>query len=249
MKIIAIIPARMGSSRFPGKPLAPILGRTMIEHVYKRTAMSPALDCVYMATCDREIFDAAEAFGGNAIMTADTHERASDRTAEAVSNLDADVVVMVQGDEPMLNPDMIGESLAPYKTEPDIPCINLTKRINSLDDFKNLGTIKVVTDFNGNALYMSRQPIPTTPNSDFSIITAMKQVCIMPFRRDALLKFATLEQTPLEIAESIDMMRFLEHGIPVRMVPTKSDTQAVDTPEDLARVEALMQDDPLTKTY
>ncbi|MDA1091591.1 MAG: 3-deoxy-manno-octulosonate cytidylyltransferase [Proteobacteria bacterium] len=249
MKIIAVIPARMGSSRFPGKPLAPILGRSMIEHVYKRTALSPVLDGVYMATCDDEIMKATEAFGGNAIMTVDSHERASDRTAEAVANLDADVVVMVQGDEPMLHPDMIGEAVAPYKTDPDIPCINLTKRIDVEDDFNNPGTIKVVTDLNGNALYMSRQTIPTAPGGDFSKITAMKQVCIMPFRRDALLRFAALEPTPLEIAESIDMMRFLEHGVPVRMVPTKFDTQAVDTPEDLARVEALMRDDPLMQTY
>ena len=249
MRIIAIIPARMGSSRFPGKPLAPILGRPMIEHVYKRTALSPVLDGVYMATCDEEIMKATEAFGGQAIMTADTHERASDRTAEAVAGLDADVVVMVQGDEPMLQPDMIGESVAPYENGPDIPCVNLTKHIDSEEDFNNPGTIKVVTDLQGNALYMSRRPIPSMPGGDFSTITAKKQVCIMPFRREALLKFAALEPTPLEIAESVDMMRFLEHGVPVRMVVTKFDTQAVDTPEDLARVEKMMRDDPLIKTY
>ncbi len=249
MKIIAVIPARMGSSRFPGKPLAPILGRPMIEHVYKRTAMSPVLDGVYIATCDQEIMAATQAFGGNAIMTADTHERASDRTAEAVADLDADVVVMVQGDEPMLHPDMIGEAVAPYETDPDIPCVNLTKRIDVEEDFNNPGTIKVVTNLDGNALYMSRQPIPSAAGGDFSKVTAKKQVCIIPFRRDALLKFAALAPTPLEIAESVDMMRFLEHGVPVRMVPTKFETQAVDTPEDLARVEKMMRDDPLTETY
>ncbi|MCH8238093.1 MAG: 3-deoxy-manno-octulosonate cytidylyltransferase [Proteobacteria bacterium] len=249
MKIIAVIPARMGSSRFPGKPLAPILGRPMIEHVYKRTAMSSVLDGVYIATCDREIMAATQAFGGNAIMTADTHERASDRTAEAAADLDADVVVMVQGDEPMLHPDMIGESVAPYESDPDIPCINLAKRIESEEDFNNPGTIKVVTGLGGNALYMSRQPVPSMPAGDFSKITAIKQVCIIPFRRDALLRFAALEPTPLEIAESIDMMRFLEHGIPVRMVDTRFDTQAVDTLEDLAHVDEMMRDDPLAKTY
>ena len=249
MKIIAIIPARMGSSRFPGKPLAPILGRPMIEHVYKRTALSPALAAVYMATCDGEIKEATEAFGGQTIMTADTHERASDRTAEAVANLDADVVVMVQGDEPMLHPDMIGESVKPYETEPDIPCINLTKRIDHEEDFLNPGTIKVVTDLKGNALYMSRRPIPSSPGGDFSAITAKKQVCIMPFRREALLRFAALAPTPLEISESVDMMRFLEHRVPVRMVDTRFETQAVDTPEDLARVEDMMRDDPILNSY
>ena len=239
----------MGSSRFPGKPLEPILGRPMIEHVYKRATLSPVLDGVYMATCDDEIMKVTEAFGGQAIMTADTHERASDRAAEAIAGLDADVVVMVQGDEPMLHPDMIGESVAPYESEPDIPCINLTKRIENEDDFLNPGTIKVVTDLQGNALYMSRQPIPSVAGGGFFAITAKKQVCIMPFRRAALLRFAALEPTPLEVAESIDMMRFLEHGVPVRMVDTKFDTQAVDTPEDLIRVEEIMRHDPLTETY
>ena len=249
MKTTAIIPARMGSSRFPGKPLAMILNKPMIEHVYKRTAMCKALDSVYIATCDQEVIDATESFGGKAIMTSDAHERASDRTAEAVSSLDVDVVVMVQGDEPMLNPLMIAEALMPFEIEPEIPCVNLTKRIDNQDEFTSPSTIKVVTDIKGDALYMSRQTIPNSPNGDVSKIIAMKQVCIIPFRRDALFKFSTLDQTPLEIAESIDMMRFLENGIPVRMVPTKFDTQAVDTPEDLARVEVLMRKDLLTATY
>ena len=120
MRVIAVIPARMGSSRFPGKPLKLILGKPMIEHVYKRAAMSPVLDEVYLATCDQEIIDATDSFGGLSIMTSDTHERASDRTAEAVADLDADVVVMIQGDEPMLHPDMISESLAPYESDPTI---------------------------------------------------------------------------------------------------------------------------------
>ncbi len=249
MKIIAVIPARMGSSRFPGKPLEPILGKPMIEHVYKRAAMSPILDEVYLATCDQEIIDATSSFGGKPIMTANTHERASDRTAEAITDLDADIVVMVQGDEPMLHPDMISEALAPYKSDSTIPCVNLSKRIEEESDFNSPSTIKVVTDLENNALYMSRQPIPSVDESEFSAITAIKQVCIMPFRREILSLFATLEPTPLEISESIDMMRFIEHGVRVHMVPTSFDTLAVDTPEDLARVEALMREDPLIKSY
>ena len=249
MKIIAIIPARMGSSRFPGKPLVPILGRSMIEHVYKRTAMSLMLDDVFVATCDEQIRSSVQAFGGKAVMTADNHERASDRVAEAITGLDADVVVMVQGDEPMLHPDMIGEAVALYKVQPDTPCINLTKQIDNEVDFLNPGTIKVVTDLQDNALYMSRKPIPSNSGNNFSNITAKKQVCIIPFNRAALIKFANLDSTPLEIAESIDMLRFIEHGIPVRMINTKFDTQAVDTPEDLVRVEKLMRDDQLIKTY
>lgn len=249
MRVIAVIPARMGSSRFPGKPLKLILGKPMIEHVYKRAAMSPVLDEVYLATCDQEIIDATDSFGGLSIMTSDTHERASDRTAEAVADLDADVVVMIQGDEPMLHPDMISESLAPYESDPTIPCVNLSKRIEKESEFNSPSTIKVVTDTESNALYMSRQPIPYRSESDFSAITAIKQVCIMPFRRATLSLFAALEPTPLEIAESVDMMRFIEHGIRVRMAPTSFDTQAVDTPEDLTLVENLMRKDPLTKSY
>ena len=244
-----MIPARMGSSRFPGKPLAPLLGRTMIEHVFKRTRLSTSLDEVYVATCDEAIFQAVENFGGNAVMTADTHERASDRIAEAIEGIEADIVVMVQGDEPMVVPEMIDEAVTPMSADRDIQCINLTKRIEREEDFRDPNTIKVVTAQNGDALFMSRQPIPAMPKGNYSSNAAYKQVCIIPFRRDALLKFTALEPTPLEIVESVDMMRFLEHGVPVRMIETRYDSQAVDTTEDLARVEALMQNDPLLGQY
>jgi 3-deoxy-manno-octulosonate cytidylyltransferase (CMP-KDO synthetase) len=249
MKIIAIIPARMGSSRFPGKPLAPILGRPMIEHVYRRTAMSAALDDVFVATCDEEIKHAVENFGGKAVMTSASHERASDRIAEAARNSNADVVVLVQGDEPMTMPGMIDAAVAPFMEDANVHCVNLTKRISNETDFLDPNTIKVVMDKNCDALFMSRQPIPTRPKGDFSIIRAFKQVCIIPFRKEALRRYSALEPTPLEIAESIDMMRFLEHSIPVRMIETDFDSQAVDTPEDLNRVEELMRQDPLTSTY
>jgi 3-deoxy-manno-octulosonate cytidylyltransferase (CMP-KDO synthetase) len=249
MKVVAIIPARMGSSRFPGKPLAPLSGRPMIEHVYRRTAMSETLSGVRVATCDEEIREAVEAFGGAAIMTSDRHERASDRVAEAMDGLEADVVVMVQGDEPMVHPHMIDTAARALAEDPKIVCVNLFKRIETEADFENPNTIKVVMDGEGRALYFSRRPIPDRPSGDFAAITAYKQVCIMPFRGDALKTFAALSPTPLEIAESVDMMRFLEHGYPVHMVETSFETQAVDTPEDLARVEALMGDDPLLDSY
>lgn len=239
----------MGSSRFPGKPLAPLLGRPMIEHVYRRTAMSETLSGVLVATCDAAIRDAVEAFGGVAIMTSDHHERASDRIAEAMDGLEADVVVMVQGDEPMVHPHMINTAARALGENPDIGCVNLFKRIETEADFESPNTIKVVMDGEGRALFFSRRPIPDRPNGDFTAIAAYKQVCIMPFRRDALKTFAALAPTPLEIAESVDMLRFLEHGHPVHMAETSFDTQAVDTPEDLARVGALMSDDPLLRNY
>ena len=249
MKVAAMIPARMGSSRFPGKPLAPILGRPMIEHVYRRTALCGDLAEVFIATCDGEIMDAVDAFGGKAVMTSDKHERASDRIAEAMTATDADVIVMVQGDEPMVHPEMISEAVAPMRGDGTVQCVNLTKRITSEEEFLNPNTIKVVMALDGRALYMSRQPIPDRPKNDFSAIRAYKQVCIMPFRRGALERFATLPPTPLEVAESIDMMRFPENGDTVHMVETNHSSFAVDTPGDLARVENLMRDDRLVAEY
>lgn len=249
MKVVGMIPARMGSSRFPGKPITPVLGRPMIEHVYKRCAMAEGLTDLYVATCDEEIKTAVEDFGGQAIMTADTHDRASDRIAEAAEGLDADVIVMIQGDEPMTQPGMIDAAVQPFLDGDDVACVNLTKRITDEAEFDNRDTIKVIMDLNGDALYMSREPIPTRANAAFGDIPAFKQVCIIPFRAAALAQFSALAPTPGEIAESIDMLRFIEHGIKVRMIETDFDSYAVDRPEDVQRIEPLLRADPLTAKY
>ncbi len=249
MSLIAVIPARMDSSRFPGKPLAPILGHSMLEHVYKRTALCSRLDAVFVATPDEEIGRAVDAFGGRWIMTAPTHERASDRVAEAIRDLDADLVVMVQGDEPMTRPEMIDLAIDPFFENPDVKCVNLVKRIETEREFEDPNTIKVVMDQEGNALYFSREPIPTRKKQPFSQIPVFKQVCIIPFRRDFLLEYTRMSPTPLEIAESVDMMRILEHGHGVKLVETLYESHAVDVPEDLLRVENLMTGDELLKQY
>jgi 3-deoxy-manno-octulosonate cytidylyltransferase (CMP-KDO synthetase) len=252
MKTIAVIPARMGSSRFPGKPLSKLLGRTMLEHVYKRVALSNALNATYIATCDEEIRRAAQDFGAPVIMTADTHERASDRVAEAAAGIDAELIVMVQGDEPMTHPEMIDAAVEPFRHDPLLGCVNLVRAIDNKADFYDVNTIKVVMNQQGDALYMSRQPIPTAPASsqpDFMHAFAYKQVCIIPFRRETLLDFARLPSTPLEQLESVDMLRLLEHGYRVKMVKTKFNTQAVDTQADLERVAELMEADPLLGSY
>ena len=250
LKIIAMIPARMGSSRFPGKPLAAILGRSMIEHVYRRTAMCNLLDDVWVATCDREIMDAVTAFGGKAVMTSASHERASDRIAEAMQQSDADIVVMVQGDEPMTYPQMIEASLQPlFSGDQQLMCVNLVARIDSEAEFESPNTIKVVMDEDGFAVYMSREPIPTRHRMPFGRIPAYKQVCIIPFTREGLDLFTRLSPTPLEETESIDMLRFIEHGHRVKMVETELSTHAVDTADDLKFVEKLMAGDPLTRSY
>lgn len=243
--ILAVIPARMGSSRFPGKPMAPILGKPMIGHVYERVAQSPLLTTTAVATCDRVIFDYIESIGGTAVMTADTYERASDRCAEALLKLEAlnktryNIVVMVQGDEPMTHPDMIAEAVGPMLDDPSIQVVNLMGEIEDVAEFEDRNCIKVVCDLHSNALYFSREPIPT--RCKVTKVPMGKQVCIIPFRRDYLVEYTRLAPTPLEITESVDMMRILEHGMKVRMVPTKYSSKAVDTPEDLEKVERLMQ--------
>lgn len=250
MKTIAVIPARMGSSRFPGKPIAQILGRSMIEHIYKRVAMSKSLDATYVATCDEEIRQVAESFGASVIMTANTHERASDRVAEAVTHIpDAELIVMVQGDEPMTHPTMIDTAVAPFRNDPELGCVNLVRKIDHEADYHDFNTIKVVMNQQNNALYMSRRPIPSLAKTGFTDTAAYKQVCIIPFRRETLFQYTRLLPTPLEQLESIDMLRLLEHGLQVKMVPTEFNTQAVDTTADLLRVEKLMAADPLLARY
>jgi 3-deoxy-manno-octulosonate cytidylyltransferase (CMP-KDO synthetase) len=245
MNILALIPARMGSSRFPGKPMAPILGKPMIGHVYERVSKSPLLNVTAVATCDREIYDYIKSIGGVAVMTEDTYERASDRCAEALLKLEQDnntrydIVVMVQGDEPMTHPEMIAEAVQPMLDDSAIQVVNLLGQIRDEAEFEDRNCIKVVCDLSYNAMYFSREPIPT--RCKVAEIPMGKPVCIIPFRRDFLLEYTRLEPTPLEIAESVDMMRVLEHGMKVRMAPTRYSTQAVDTLDDLKKVERLMQ--------
>lgn len=247
MNILALIPARMGSSRFPGKPMAPILNKPMVGHVYERVSQSPILQLAAVATCDLEIYNYIESIGGMAVMTGSHHERASDRCAEALIKLEEtqntryDIVVMVQGDEPMTHPNMIAEAVQPLLDDPGVQVTNLLGEIHNAAEFEARNCIKVVCDLNSNALYFSREPIPTRSKVDS--IPMGKQVCIIPFRRDFLLEYTKMDPTPLEIAESVDMMRVLEHGYKVRMAPTRYQTHAVDTPADLEKVEQLMQND------
>ncbi len=254
MNIVAIIPARMGSSRYPGKPLAKIHGVPMVGHVALRTAMSKTLSGTYIATCDQEIMDYAASINIPGIMTADTHTRCTDRTAEALLKIEAltgkrvDIVVMVQGDEPMLTPDMIDDALKPMLDDPKLNVVNLMADIKTLEAFEDPNEVKVVVDKNNNALYFSREPIPSRKKG-VTEVPMRKQVCIIPFRRDYLLHFNELPEMPLEIIESVDMMRILEQGDTVRMVPTDKETCSVDTPADLVQVEKMMQNDKLRSLY
>jgi 3-deoxy-manno-octulosonate cytidylyltransferase (CMP-KDO synthetase) len=254
MNIISIIPARMGSSRFPGKPMAEIENMPMIGHVYKRTKMSSILTEVYVATCDEIIYDYIESIGGKAIMTSDCHERCSDRCAEAMLKIEemtgekVDVMVMVQGDEPLTHPEMINEAVAPMLEDSSILITNLVADIDTIEEFEDPNEVKVVMKANGDALYFSREPIPSRKKGILDV-PMKKQVCVIPFGRDFLIEYNNTEPTPLEVIESVDMMRILENGKNVRMIPTKYISKSVDTQEDLDSVLEIMKSDELKKNY
>ena len=254
MRVIGIIPARMESSRYPGKPLAKIHGIAMVGHCYLRAKMCALLDDVYVATCNQEVVDYIASIGGIAIMTSNTHERASDRAAEAMLKAEAmtgrktDIVVMIQGDEPMLTPEMLCQAIDPMTKDGSIQVLNLMGDIQTREEHDDPNEVKVVVNHQNNALYFSREPIPSWKKGAKSL-PMRKQICIIPFRRDFLLTFNSLPQTPLEIAESVDMLRVLEHGHTVRMVPTGIESYSVDTPEDLREVELAMKDDALMQSY
>lgn len=253
-RIIGIIPARMESSRFLGKPLIKICGTPMVGHVYFRSKMSKLLNEVYVATCNQEIVEYINSIGGKAIMTSNKHKRASDRVAEALLKIEkdtndrADIVVMIQGDEPMIYPEMIDEAVEPLIDYDDVLVSNLMAPLKNEKEHRDPNAVKVVFDRNNFALYFSREPIPSNkkePNDNYK----NKQVCIIPFKREFLIKFNELEPTPLEVIESIDMLRVVEHGYKVKMIPTKYDTYSVDTKKDLEKVEKIMKDDELKDNY
>ncbi|HEY1056961.1 MAG TPA: 3-deoxy-manno-octulosonate cytidylyltransferase [Emticicia sp.] len=254
MNIIGIIPARMASSRLPNKPMADILGMPMIGHVYYRSKMSAIMDEVYVATCDKEIMDYVASINGKGVMTADTHERASDRAAEALLKIESetgrrvDIVVMIQGDEPMITPEMISAAVQPLLDDERINITNLMEAMLTREEHEDPAEVKVVVDKNSNALYFSREPIPSRKKGGQNI-PMLKQVCIIPFRRDFLLEYNNMAQTPLEIIESVDMNRLLENGIPIRMVMRNEETFSVDTIDDLNNVSNRMKNDPLLLKY
>jgi len=248
MKTVAIIPARLKSSRFPNKPLADIWGRPMIEHVWRRTQMCEILDEVWVATPDKEIFDVVEKFGGRAIMTRDDHVMAMDRLAEANETIKADLVVNVQGDEPLIYPEMIEAITRPMQEDASYACGTLIQKITDLSEVEDRNRVKVVRDLKGDAIFYSREPIPSAAKTS-ELVDYYKMICVYPIRQQSLRDFTTWGMSPLETIESIDLLRFLEHNAKVKVVETKKETFNVDTQNDLVRVREIMKDDPLFKTY
>ncbi len=251
MKVVIGIPARMGSTRFPGKPLCNILGKTMIEHCYRRCSLSKYATDLFVATCDEEIKQSVEDFGGVAIMTDSNIQRPGLRVAAAAETLsldDDDIVVVVQGDEPLVHPEMIDLAIQPLLDENDVYVSNLFAKLTE-DEWKDPGEIKVVCDMSMNAMYMSRAPIPSIDHEE-QRTTWYKQVCIMPFRWHFMKRFNhVLKPTPLELQESIEMNRAIQHGYKVRMVPSPYVSKSVDTESDRIMVEKLMKNDPVYSQY
>ena len=252
--VVVGIPARMGSSRFPGKPLCDILGISMIEHVYKRCKLSDNVDLVFVAACDHEVREVVEGFGGMVVMTDPDISRPALRVAEACTKIkglkENDIVVVVQGDEPMVRPEMIDLAIEPILKDSKIMCVNLVSSLTD-DQWLDPNEIKVVTDLEMNALYMSRSPIPSKIHKESFKANSVqfRQVCIFPFFKSNLLNFVKLSPTPLEQAESIEMLRAVEHGHRIRMVYSPYDTKSVDTESDRIEVEILLSCDPLCHAY
>jgi len=243
LKFVAVIPARYASTRFPGKPLAKLGGMTVIERVYRQVSRVGIEVCV--ATDDDRIAEAVRSFGGQAVMTSANHKSGTDRIAEAVEKLgtDADVIVNVQGDEPFIQPEQIRTVMSLFDNE-ETQIATLAKRFDSMEAVDSENSPKVVTDLRGFALYFSRSVIPFVRGKEHSqwlcSFPYMKHIGIYAYRADVLRAVTKMPQSQLEMAESLEQLRWLENGLRIRVGVTDVETVGIDTPADLARAEAVL---------
>ena len=242
MKAIGVIPARWGSTRFEGKILALLNGRPMIEHVWRQVKKAKLLEDVIIACDDERILKAAKDFGAKAVMTAKDHESGTDRIAEAAAHVSVDVVVNIQGDEPLIDPaviDSLADALLKDKT---LSMATVIKRLASEEDLKNPNVVKAVIDQHKNALYFSRSPIPyNRAAKPFAQSVYYKHLGLYAYRKDFLMGFKNLPFSQLEATEKLEQLRVLDAGYKIRTIETEHETIGVDTPEDLARVQELMK--------
>lgn len=233
MKVLGVIPARYGSTRFEGKPLADINGHTMIEWVYKR-ALKSNYDKIVVATDDKRVYDMAVSFSGEVLMTK-KHETGTDRIAEVAEKMkEYDIVVNIQGDEPLIEPEMLNSLIEPFKSNKEIVMSTMQHKIDKKEEIVNPNIVKVITDKNGFAIYFSRSPIPYPRNEKESFY--YRHIGIYAYRREFLLKYAAMEQTLLEKTESLEQLRVIENGYKIKVVNTEFSVIGVDTTEDLKEV-------------
>ncbi|MEK7790715.1 MAG: 3-deoxy-manno-octulosonate cytidylyltransferase [Deltaproteobacteria bacterium] len=256
MKVTVVIPARYGSTRFPGKPLADISGKPMVQHVYERASKATLVDEVFVATDDRRIEEAVESFHGKVVLTSKACRSGTDRMAEAARNLSSDIFINVQGDEPLISPRLIDQIASSLISDTKVRIASAAISFKSREDFLDPNIVKVLTDCELQAIYFSRYPIPflkhawqksDSPNrwddyySEYSFerierSAVKKHLGIYGFRREELLKFSQWEPTPLECQEELEQLRILEHGGKIKIVPTEEESVAVDRPEDLNKI-------------
>ncbi|MCR9171494.1 MAG: 3-deoxy-manno-octulosonate cytidylyltransferase [bacterium] len=238
MKVIGIIPARYASVRFPGKPLVDLKGKPMIQRVYEGAAACECLDEVIVATDDQRIYDAVKAFGGNVEMTSDSHPSGTDRCGEVAAKYDAEIFVNIQGDEPLVNPEQI-DTLCSAFEDPTVSIATLGYTEVSSDDMNDFNRVKVVCDVNGNALYFSRSPIPSSERATEvvrDLFPFMRHIGLYAYRKETLQALILLRPCPLEQMEALEQLRWMYNGYEIRVIPTQIETPNIDTPEDVEKV-------------
>jgi 3-deoxy-manno-octulosonate cytidylyltransferase (CMP-KDO synthetase) len=241
-KVVVVIPARYGSTRLPGKPLVSLAGQPMIQRVYERAKSAQNVDRVIVATDDERIVKAVETFGGEARMTRPDHRTGTERVAEVAAHVDGEIFVNVQGDEPLLDPVAVETAVRALLEEPQAAVSTVATPIRTPADIMDPNAVKVVLDFDGNALYFSRAPIPWVRDTASKIqVRHLKHLGLYVFQRDALLEYPTLPQGELERIEQLEQLRWMENGWKIRVAEVEHDAISVDVPEDVARVEKLLQ--------
>lgn len=239
MKVICVIPARFGATRFEGKPLVEICGKSMIQRVYEQVQKARSIDEVYIATDDDRIRSKAESFGAKVIMTSKDHTCGTDRIAEAIQNIEGEIILNVQGDEPLIEPEALDAVIKPLVEDPDIKMATLITPIDDESEYHDPNIVKAVKDKDNFALYCSRSLIPYSREGDMTGV--FKQIGVYVYRRDFLLAFSKMEPTPYEKMERLEQLRALENGYKIKLVETTYNPISVDVPEDVAKVENVLR--------
>jgi 3-deoxy-manno-octulosonate cytidylyltransferase (CMP-KDO synthetase) len=239
-KFLGVIPARFSSTRFPGKVLATLAGKSVLQHVYERASHARYLNSTIIATDDARIFDVAKRFGAPVRMTRSDHISGTDRVAEVASAENAEIIVNIQGDEPLIDPAAIDAAILPMAHEPDIVMATLKKKIEDPSEITNPNVVKVVTDHAGDAIYFSRSPIPFDRDR-MGDVPYFKHIGLYVYQREFLLEYSSLPIGPLEQIERLEQLRALENGYRIRVVETEYESWGVDTPADLERVSKLFE--------